>query len=67
VDLSGPSKFLFVPVLKRIKISVKIGRKLGLHGKFAIPHETAHRQILELMEIKAKHLEEARNRAGNPN
>ncbi|MBN2153314.1 MAG: hypothetical protein JW839_17810 [Candidatus Lokiarchaeota archaeon] len=32
--------------------SCDLARKLGTHGRFRIPHETAHQQIRELMELK---------------
>ncbi|MBD3185460.1 hypothetical protein GF325_01425 [Candidatus Bathyarchaeota archaeon] len=55
-NLAGPSRPLFKLVLRSIKLGVRIGRKLGLHGRFGIPYETAHQQIRELMELKRKHL-----------
>ena len=65
VDLSGPSKPIFKGVLKLVNGSVKIGRKLKLHGRFPIPYEEAHKEIRELMEIKRKHLEENNKKIEN--
>jgi hypothetical protein len=52
VDLAGPSKSIFIFVYKLMEKSVKIARKTGMHGRFPIPYEAAHREIRELMEIK---------------
>ncbi|MFX0101599.1 MAG: hypothetical protein ACFFCS_18635 [Candidatus Hodarchaeota archaeon] len=56
VKLSGPSKFLFKWFYNLINRGVKLGRKIGLHNRFRIPHEDAMREIEELMEIKRKNL-----------
>jgi hypothetical protein len=52
VKISGPSKILFVPVLKIIKKCAKLASKIGVHGKFSIPYKQAHIEIVELMELK---------------
>jgi hypothetical protein len=52
VDLSGPSKPIFIFIQKIMDKSVKLSKKIGLHGRFPIPHEDAHREVRELMELK---------------
>ncbi|MFX0102429.1 MAG: hypothetical protein ACFFCS_22880 [Candidatus Hodarchaeota archaeon] len=64
VDLSGPSKFMFKGVLKLMNGSVKIARKLKLHGRFPIPYKEAHKEIRELLEIKRKELQNNLARTG---
>ena len=41
-----------------MKKFLKGARKLGTHGKFAIPYQEAHQQIIELLEIKRKFRDE---------
>jgi len=52
IDLSGPSKPIFKIVEKLVIKSAKISRKVGVFGRYPIPHEEAHKEIRELMEIK---------------
>jgi len=52
VKLSGPSKIIFIPLLKVLKKCAEIGRKWGTHGRFPIPYKKAHIEISELMELK---------------
>jgi len=52
VKLSGPSKIIFIPLFKLLKKCAEFGRKIGTHGRFPIPFEKAHKEILELMELK---------------
>lgn len=52
LDLSGPSKIIFTFIYKLMQISVKIAKKIRMHGRFPIPYEDAHREIRELMELK---------------
>jgi hypothetical protein len=52
VDLSGPSKPLFKAVEWLVIKSVGIAKRLGWHARYPIPHEEAHKEIRELMEIK---------------
>ncbi len=54
VNLSGPSKPIFKGVLRLINNSVKIARKLKLHGRFPIPYEAANLEVRELLELKRK-------------
>lgn len=54
VDLSGPSKFIFKHVYRLLVKCAIYARKKGYHGRFAIPHEEAHKEIVELMELKKK-------------
>jgi hypothetical protein len=52
VDLAGPSKPLFKAVEWLVIKSVGIAKRLGWHARYPIPHEEAHKEIRELMEIK---------------
>jgi hypothetical protein len=54
VQLSGPSKPFFAIVLKSLQVGIRIGKKIGLHGRFAIPYKQAHQEIYELMKLKAE-------------
>jgi len=49
VEISGPSKMFFSPILKVTLFVCKIS---PLHGKFPIPHEQAAQEALELMKMR---------------
>ncbi len=57
IKLSGPSKPLFKPLFKLILVCRKAAVKMNTHARFPMDHEIAHKQILELMEIKKLELE----------
>ncbi|MEX2684456.1 MAG: hypothetical protein Q6373_022990 [Candidatus Sigynarchaeota archaeon] len=52
VELSGPSKPMTRLILRIIVKCCKLGKKMGTYGKFVIPHEAAHKEIEELMQLK---------------
>jgi hypothetical protein len=54
VEISSPSKFLFNPILK---VTLFLGLRSNLHGKFPIPHEEAVKEAAELMQIR--HIKDA--------
>jgi hypothetical protein len=54
VEISGPSKFLFNPILK---VTLFLGLRSKLHGKFPIPHEEAVKEAAELMQMR--HIKDA--------
>jgi hypothetical protein len=54
VEISGPSKFIFNPILK---VTLFLGRRSKLHGKFPIPHEEALKEARELMQMR--HIKDA--------
>jgi hypothetical protein len=49
VEISGPSKTFFMPILK---VSMFITKTSPLHGMFPIPHEQAKQEALELMKMR---------------
>ncbi len=54
VEISGPSKFIFNPILK---VTLFLGLRSKLHGKFPIPFEEAVKEAAELMQIR--HIKDA--------
>ena len=54
VKISGPSKFLTVPMYKILELMVKIS---PLHNKFVFDATEAIKEARELMEIKNTHME----------
>ncbi|MBN2151231.1 MAG: hypothetical protein JW839_07300, partial [Candidatus Lokiarchaeota archaeon] len=54
VEISGPSKFIFKPILK---VTLFLGLRSKLHGKFPIPHEEALKEAGELMQVR--HIKDA--------
>ena len=46
-------------ILRPVK---RVSEKLHLHGRFAIPYHDAHKEIMELMEMKRTSLEQIKNR-----
>jgi hypothetical protein len=52
VELAGPSKIIFRAVERLVMKSANLAKKLGWFGRYPIPHEAAHKEIHELMEIK---------------
>jgi hypothetical protein len=54
IDLSGPSKPIFLMLYKVMVRFKNASKKLGTWDRkgWSIPHEEAHREIMELMEIK---------------
>lgn len=67
VKLSGPSKFLFKWFFNLINRGVRLGRKIGLHGRFDIPCDGAIKEINELMEIKRKNIAKTSKKPISPN
>ncbi|MHA1680545.1 MAG: hypothetical protein ACTSUE_06015 [Promethearchaeota archaeon] len=51
VDISGPSRIFFVPVLKWTRALTKIS---PFHNKFPMDHEDAEREMIELMIQREK-------------
>nr|MDO8116671.1 hypothetical protein [Candidatus Sigynarchaeota archaeon] len=52
VELSGPSKPMTRLILRIVLKCCQWGKKIGTYGKFVIPHEDAHKEIEELMQLK---------------
>jgi hypothetical protein len=53
VEISGPSKPMMKAMEKMVEGAIKIAKKMHTHGRFGIPYADAHREIEELMELKA--------------
>ncbi|HME53712.1 MAG TPA: hypothetical protein VKM55_15905 [Candidatus Lokiarchaeia archaeon] len=53
VEISGPSKPMMKNMEKLVARAIKVAKKLKIHGRFGIPYEEAHKEIEELMELKA--------------
>jgi hypothetical protein len=49
VEISGPSKFIFMPILK---VTLFFGLRSKLHNKFPIPNEEAQAEAVDLMKIR---------------
>nr|MDO8115128.1 hypothetical protein [Candidatus Sigynarchaeota archaeon] len=49
VEISGPSKFIFMPILR---MTLFLGTRSPLHDKFPIPFERAQQEAVELMQLR---------------
>nr|MDO8112084.1 hypothetical protein [Candidatus Sigynarchaeota archaeon] len=49
VEISGPSRFIFMPILKS---TLFLGRKSWLHNRFPIPYKEAQREAIDLMQMR---------------
>jgi hypothetical protein len=63
VDLSGPSKPIFLAVYRLMKSMKKVAIKLKTWDRkgWTIPYEAAHKQVRELMQMKREALQRFRN------